>query len=124
MIKKVIFCLFLYTVSQATIYDCHRLSPNPSEFFETQVTLECDFDIEGKPKLVILSGSSRLPLNTKALYTGPDNELYERFQMTSRDGVTIGISAGTNMFPGGSRGAFLSYEPHGKGGFWNCYFRE
>lgn len=125
MVGKVLFLLFIYAVSSAAIYDCNQITPKASDFFDRKVVIECDLDFEANPKLVILSGSSKVPLNTKALYMGKDiSKDYERLQITSHDGVTFGISVVGRMFIESPKGGFLTAEPNRKSAYWVCDIRD
>ncbi|MFN8790119.1 MAG: hypothetical protein ACK5Y2_01535 [Bdellovibrionales bacterium] len=124
MAFKVLFSILFSTLTQAAIYDCTQLTPQSSGFFQRRVVLECDLDQEAKPKLLILSGSTRVPLKTKAQYVGPESaKEYERLRIVSNDGVTLDMSVATKMFVETSRGALISYEPDSKSHFWNCQIR-
>lgn len=124
--RTVLFLFFLSALCSAAVYDCNQMTPEASGYFDRRVVIECDLDIEAKPKFVLLSGSSKVPLNKKALYLGKDTgELYERFQVVSNDGVTFGLSLAHNMFAQETpKGAMLSYEPGRKGQLWVCYIRD
>lgn len=123
--RTVLFLFFLSALSSAATYNCTQMTPQPSGYFDRLVAIECDLDIQAKPKFVVLSGSSKIPLNEKAFYSGKDNELYERFQVTSKEGVTFGVSLAHNMFAEETpKGAMLTYEPGRKSQMWVCYIRN
>jgi len=124
MAPKILILFLISSLAEAAIYDCTQLTPQNSGFFQRRVVLDCDLDQEAKPKLQILSGSTRVPLNTKAQYVGPESaKEYERLRIVSKDGVTVDMSVATKMFVETSRGALISYEPDSKSHFWNCQIR-
>jgi hypothetical protein len=102
-------------------YTCTQLSPQPSDFFERRVMIDADLDVQAQPKFVVLSGSTKVPLNQKAVYKGPDTvDLYDLFHMTSHDGILFGVSLAHAMSIGTPQGGMITYEPGRKGQFWNC----
>ena len=130
MTNKVQFLLFLSALLitqslQAALYNCRMNSPKGSMFFDRNVKIECDLDSLAKPKFVVLSGSSKVPLNQKAEYIGPDaGGLYERHQMTALDGQIFDLHTASRMFTETAQASFFTIEPGRNSALWVCYIEE
>ena len=120
MMLKVLILLFP-GLSFAAIYTCNQSSPKASQFFERQMRIECDLDSEAKPKFVVLSGSSKVELQRKAQYVGPDaGELYQMHTMTAIDGQQFDIHTASAMFTETAQASFFTVEPNNGSAFWVC----
>lgn len=120
MFQLIILSMFSF----AAEYNCLQLSPQASDFFDRRVVIDADLDSQAQPKFVVVSGSSKVPLNKKAVYKGPDTvDLYDLFHVISNDGILFGVSIANAMSIGTPQGGMITYEPGRKGQFWNCRIR-
>lgn len=118
-----ILSLLVFTqAASAAVYNCHMTSPKPSLFFDRNVKIECDLDSLGKPKFVFLSGTSKVALNQKAEYVGPETgNLYEKHRMMSLDNRMFELHSAARLFTETAEGSFFTVEPEKHSAFYVCY---
>lgn len=127
MLKTVIFSLIFVLSSlshfaTAAVYNCRKNSPKASLFFESTVKIECDLDSQAKPKFVVLAGTSKVALNQKAEYIGPDaGNLYEMHRMVALDGQVFELHTASRMFTETAQASFFTIEPNRNSALWVCY---
>jgi hypothetical protein len=100
-------------------------SPKQSLFFERKVKIECDLDSLGKPKFVFLGGTSKVALNQKAEYVGPESgNLYEKHRMTALDGRPFELHSASRLFTETTEASFFTIEPAHNSAFYVCYIED
>jgi len=100
-------------------------SPKPSLFLDRNVKIECDLDSEGKPKLLFMAGTSKVALNQKAEYVGPESgKLYEKHRMSALDGRPFELHSAARLFTETAQASFFTVEPARNSAFYVCYIEE
>ena len=121
--KAFILMIFMASISHAADYNCLQNTPTSSQFFDKKIKIQCELDTAGKPMFMMLAGSTKVALNEKARYVGPESgNIYSEFTMIALDGQRFDVHAVTRMFTEGTiQASIFTVEPNHKGSsFWVC----